>query len=143
MEAEVLYRAKDGRVFNDAMECEKYERTIGIVPGSIGHLVSMLEDIPGDYCINLTVLFYDHSKQRPSMHIFHSTNNSDPDDALSFEKNHIFFVKEAVCRLKELPQDFQCEYLGYTCKSLDGNIDSRMLANSNPIVIDNINKLNH
>ena len=44
MEVEkIIYKAKDGRLFYDPLECEDYEKTIGILPGSVGDLINELE----------------------------------------------------------------------------------------------------
>ena len=39
----IYYKAKDGRLFTDPIECEEYEKTIGIISGSIGDLIRELE----------------------------------------------------------------------------------------------------
>lgn len=38
----IFYKAKDGRIFTDPLACEEYEKTIGIVKGSVG---AMLLDV--------------------------------------------------------------------------------------------------
>ena len=38
----IFYKAKDGRIFTDPLECEQYEKTIGILKGSVA---AMLQDI--------------------------------------------------------------------------------------------------
>lgn len=40
----IFYKAKDGRVFTDPLECEEYEKTIGIVKGSAAHIIQILEE---------------------------------------------------------------------------------------------------
>lgn len=48
--ASITYRAKDGKLFLDPLECEEYEKTIGILPGSVGALIQDLEKLePSDY----------------------------------------------------------------------------------------------
>ena len=39
----IYYKAKDGRIFKDPLECEEYEKTIGILGGSVGELINELE----------------------------------------------------------------------------------------------------
>lgn len=41
--ATIIYKAKDGRTFTDPLECEEYEKTLGILPNSVGYLVQLLE----------------------------------------------------------------------------------------------------
>lgn len=40
----ILYRAKDGRIFEDPMKCEEYEKTIGILSGSCADVIRYLEE---------------------------------------------------------------------------------------------------
>lgn len=40
----IFYRAKDGRIFTDPLTCEEYEKTIGILKGSIGALLLDIEN---------------------------------------------------------------------------------------------------
>lgn len=39
----IIYKAKDGRIFYDPIECEEYEKTIGVLPGSIGDFLNELD----------------------------------------------------------------------------------------------------
>lgn len=41
--ATIYYKAKDGRLFTDPLKCEEYEKTIGILDGSVGALIEALE----------------------------------------------------------------------------------------------------
>ena len=46
----IFYKAKDGRIFTDPLKCEEYEKTIGILPGSVGDLIRELEKLnPAEY----------------------------------------------------------------------------------------------
>lgn len=49
--AQIYYKAKDGRMFTDPLECEDYEKSIGIIPGSVGDLVKALERLNPEYYI--------------------------------------------------------------------------------------------
>ena len=42
MEILTKYMAKDGKMFNDPLECEEYEKGLGIVPGSVADIISYL-----------------------------------------------------------------------------------------------------
>lgn len=42
MEAEITYIAKDGKRFADALQCEEYEKTIGIIPNTVADLILTL-----------------------------------------------------------------------------------------------------
>ena len=39
----IIYKAKDGRIFYDPLKCEEYEKTLGILPGSVAQLISEME----------------------------------------------------------------------------------------------------
>lgn len=55
--ASIIYKAKDGRLFHDPLECEEYEKTIGILPGSVGALIKSLEELsPTDYIMGMVIV---------------------------------------------------------------------------------------
>lgn len=39
----IIYKAKDGRTFFDPIQCQEYEKKIGIIEGSVGDLISRME----------------------------------------------------------------------------------------------------
>jgi hypothetical protein len=53
--ATIYYKAKDGRLFTDPLKCEEYEKTIGILHGSVGELIANLEKLDPDTYIFGTV----------------------------------------------------------------------------------------
>lgn len=40
----IFYRAKDGRIFEDPLKCEEYEKSIGIISGSCADFIRYLEE---------------------------------------------------------------------------------------------------
>ena len=56
--AEIYYKAKDGKMFTDPLECENYEKTIGVVAGSVGDLIRTLEKEakPTDYVLGIVMV---------------------------------------------------------------------------------------
>ena len=55
--ATIIYKAKDGRTFTDPLECEEYEKTLGILPNSVGNLVQLLEKRnPNDYIFGIVLI---------------------------------------------------------------------------------------
>lgn len=55
--ANIIYRAKDGKLFYDPLECEEYEKTIGILPGTVGALIKILEELdPNDYILGIVLV---------------------------------------------------------------------------------------
>lgn len=56
--AEIYYKAKDGKIFLDPLECEEYEKKIGILDGSVGDLIHTLEKVaqPKDYIFGIALV---------------------------------------------------------------------------------------
>ena len=40
----IYYRAKDGKLFTDPLECENYEKKLGVIPGSVADIISYLNE---------------------------------------------------------------------------------------------------
>lgn len=40
----IYYRAKDGKIFTDPLECENYEKKLGVIPGSVADIISYLNE---------------------------------------------------------------------------------------------------
>lgn len=60
--ASIIYKAKDGRLFHDPLECEEYEKTIGILPGTVGALIKSLEELdPNDYILGIVLVMEENS----------------------------------------------------------------------------------
>lgn len=114
--ATIIYKAKDGRTFTDPLKCEEYEKMLGIIPGSIGELVKILEDKNPDYQVCLMVMWWDEEK-KIQMEPYLSVKIADDDDALAFEKDRIVKVKTALKYLRKLPQDAQAQWMGWVTES--------------------------
>ena len=55
--ASIIYKAKDGKIFFDPLQCEEYEKTIGILPGTVGALIAELEKLePTKYVFGLVLV---------------------------------------------------------------------------------------
>lgn len=55
--ATIIYKAKDGRTFTDPLACEEYEKTLGVIPGSVGDLIQELEKRnPNDYIFGIVFI---------------------------------------------------------------------------------------
>lgn len=67
----IIYKAKDGKLFYDPLECEQYENTIGILPGSIADMVRFVRDNRGNCKYMTGAVFYvwpDGTKTFHSLH---------------------------------------------------------------------------
>lgn len=55
--ASIIYKAKDGRTFTDPLACEEYEKTLGVIPISVGDLIQELEKRnPNDYIFGIVFI---------------------------------------------------------------------------------------
>lgn len=139
--ATIIYKAKDGRTFTDPLKCEEYEKNLGVIPGTIGELVKILEEKNPDYLVCLLVMSWNKEKKQIQMDPFLSVKIADDDDTMAFEKDRIVKVKSALKYLRKLPQDAQAQWMGWTTESFTAEMCS-ITCNSNPRLFDTINN-NH
>ncbi len=134
--AEIYYKAKDGRIFTDPLKCEDYEKTLGIVPGSVGQLVSELEKLDQNYYIFGIILIKDGDKQiiftRHTACVDYLLEDYVNIDNLTQEQRYdTAQIGELVKALKKENQDLPCQFFIIFSE----NIDLRrpgMMANHNP-----------
>ena len=65
MEAEVTYIAKDGKTFKDALQCQEYEKTIGVVPYTVADVILELDKLDDSTYI-FGIVFIRHRKDDSS-----------------------------------------------------------------------------
>lgn len=118
MEIEVNYKAKDGRIFTDPLQCEDYEKKLGVIPGTIGELVQVLEERNPEHLLTMIALYFDKEKG-PQMLLYISMQLADRDDPLSFEKDITVKVGNAVKALKKLPKDTQAQWIGFATETFE------------------------
>ncbi len=124
MEAEVIYKAKDGKKFDDPMECEKYERKLGIKPGTVGFAKETFRNIGMDMYLNgqLAVL---HEKKAVWHHLI--TLNIDDYIEDYVNVNNIAQdkrwmkaqVKVVLKYLEQYNDDDECVYMLTFCRNMD------------------------
>lgn len=132
----IIYKAKDGKTFTDPLKCEEYEKHLGVISGSIGELVKILEDKNPDYQVCLMVMWWDKEKKRIQMEPCLSVKIADDDDA--FEKDRIVKVKSALKYLRKLPQDAQAQWMGWVTESFTAEM-CIAVSSCNPRLFDTIN----
>lgn len=113
----IIYKAKDGRTFTDPLKCEEYEKHLGVINGSIGELVKILEEKNPDYQVCIMVMWWNKEKRQIQMEPYLSVKIADDDDALAFEKDRIVKVKSALKYLRKLSQDAQAQWIGWVTES--------------------------
>lgn len=112
----IYYKAKDGRIFTDPLKCESYEKTIGILPGSVGELINKLEEHDkGEY---VCAIVWINEKDKRSVHVFHTScldlwlgsyvNVNDIDEEQRYMKSTVGGVVEV---LKSIDKDYMCQYM--------------------------------
>jgi hypothetical protein len=134
----IIYKAKDGRTFTDPLKCEEYEKNLGVIPGSIGELIKILEKYSPEHQVCLLVMWWDKEKKKIQMEPLLSVKIADDDDAMAFEKDRIIKVKSALKYLRKLPQDEQAQWMGWVTESFAADMCT-VMANTNPRLFDTIN----
>ena len=111
----IIYKAKDGKIFLDPLECEEYEKNIGVLQGSVGKLVIDLESHdPKEYIYGI-VLVKDGEKMtlhtRCTICVDFMLEDYVNVDNLPEEKRHVTStVGELLLMLKMLDKDLPCQY---------------------------------
>ena len=114
--ASIIYRAKDGRLFHDPLECEEYEKTIGILPGTVGALIKNLEELSlTDYIMGLVVVkeeecccFYRRETVCCDSLLEDFVNVKE----LTKEQRYLYeTVGDFIEELKKTNKDYPCQYM--------------------------------
>lgn len=137
----IIYKAKDGRTFTDPLKCEEYEKMLGVIPGTIGELVKILEGRNPDHQTCLMVMWWNEEKRLTEMEPYLSAKIADNDDPMAFEKDRIVKVKTAINCLKKLPQDAKAQWMGWTTESFAAET-ATITCSCNSSLFDVINKRN-
>lgn len=127
MEVEkIIYKAKDGRLFNDPLECEDYEKSLGVLPNSIGDLINQLEKehVKGDYMTGIIIV--KESNGQTSIYAESTVNIDDKledyvnVENLKEEQRYLTAkVDDVVKFLKKLDKDRPCQYMIVYSKNID------------------------
>ena len=121
MEVEsIIYRAKDGKLFFDPLQCEEYEKTIGILPGTVGALIADLEKLEPSNYIHGIVLVREKDGEKDVSAVYARTTvccDSLLEDYvnvanLTKEQRYIkFTVGNFINELKQTNKDYPCQYM--------------------------------
>ena len=131
----MIYYAKDGTRFDDPIKCAEYERTIGVLSGSIGQLKQTLEPYKDYYVIGLLVVWHN---EHAYYHSFVTYNiESELDEYTDIEElpEEDHYMKCKVSTViqtidKNYDDDDLCEYSFFYSKSLRFNILGYMKINN-------------
>ncbi len=135
MEADVIYRAKDGRTFTDPLKCEDYEKTLGILKGSVGDLVNRLGAFNPDCYVIGIIKVNDGGKgtiyARFTMCLDHYLEDYVNPENLTKEQRYATYTIGGLIRaLREINQDAPCQYMIMFDSDIDFK-DNKIMANWN------------
>lgn len=118
--ANITYRAKDGKLFLDPLECEEYEKTIGILPGSVGALIADLEKLKPTMYIHGVVLVREKEANKDESAIYTRTTMccdsllEDYVNVNNLTEEQRYMSETVGCFIKELKKtnkDYPCQYM--------------------------------
>lgn len=140
MEIDMTYIAKDGRRFRDPLQCEDYEKSLGILPGSVGDLKRRLSLLPQDDYVWALVVVRDKANDRYAYYqavtqcIDEQLEDYVNVESLSEEKRYkLYTVREFSMMLENQNQDAACQYMLFHSPQFQGTNVSAC-ANHNPDV---------
>ena len=127
MEVEkIIYKAKDGRLFYDPLECEDYEKSLDVLPNSIGDLINQLENehVKGGYMTGVVMI--KETNGQTSIYAESTVNIDDKledyvnVENLKEEQRYLTAKVDDVVRfLKTLDKDRPCQYMIVYSKHID------------------------
>lgn len=133
----IYYKAKDGRLFTDPLKCEEYEKTLGIVAGTVAALIVELEKIakPKSYIDGIIYV-----KRPDGQKTIYTPFTICVDDELESFVNVKDLTQEQryeyttmghlIEYLRQLDKDSQCQYMIVWSDDIDFNRPS-IMANHN------------
>lgn len=136
----IIYKAKDGRTFFDPIECEEYEKTIGVLKGSVGELVNELQkNCKEEQYVSGIILVRNVNGTgdiyvRYTGCIDHKLEDYVNVDNLKEEQRYeSATIGELINRLKQLDKDLPCQYTIVYSDYIDMH-DCGIIANYNAAV---------
>lgn len=116
MEVEtIIYKAKDGRRFYDPLECEQYEKTLGVINNSVGNLVQLLEEKdPNKYIFGL-VLIKNSDGYSVNMRATFCVDEKledyvNPNELTKEQRYFIYTIGDLLNSLRKQDQDAPCQW---------------------------------
>ena len=116
--ATIYYKAKDGRIFTDPLECEEYEKTIDIVKGSAADFIRYLEKVykPETYVSGIVYLRTpDGKKNIMTCHTFccdvQLATFVNVDDLAPEQRYIITTIEDVIRFLKKFDKDSPVQYM--------------------------------
>jgi hypothetical protein len=114
----IYYKAKDGRLFTDPLKCEDYEKTIGILPGSVGALIVELDKIGKPKAYIFCIVYVKSPDGVKSIYVRNTTCVDDQLESyvnvkdLTQEQRYQYeTIGDFIKILRKLDKDSQCQYM--------------------------------
>ena len=140
MEIDVTYVAKDGMRFTDALKCQDYEKTLGVIPGSVGDFICQLEKMPQEHYISGSVMVRTKTGKGMSFQSFVSRavdDDIEESDPLFSEKAITTTVAQAIrCITHLYDKDSPIQYICMVCEKVKSE-SGIIMANINRELFDN------
>ena len=114
----IYYKAKDGRLFTDPLKCEDYEKTIGILPGSVAQLINELEKLAKPKAYINGIIYVKLPDGKKTVYTQYTTCLDDQLESyvnvkdLTQEQRYLFTTIYSLIEvLRQLDKDSQCQYM--------------------------------
>ena len=114
----IIYKAKDGRLFDDPLKCEDYEKTVGILPGSVGDLINELEKDDKQNCYMFGVVLVREKNGTGSIYTRYTANIDyrleDYVNVSNLTEEQLYestTIGDFLETLKKLDKDLMCQYM--------------------------------
>lgn len=140
----IYYKAKDGRLFTDPLKCEDYEKTLGILPGSVADLISQMEKLikPESYIFGIVFVRMPDGQKR-----FYVRCTCCVDDQLesfvnvkdlTWEQRYLYETAgDFMETLRRIDKDAPCQYMIVYSGNIDFNSPG-IIANHNKTIWEDI-----
>lgn len=131
----IIYKAKDGRKFTDPLKCEDYEKTLGILKGSVGDLINKLGAFNPDCYIVGIIKVNDGGKGtiygRFTMCLDHYLEDYvNPENLTEEQRYATCTIRGLINDLSKTNKDAPCQYMIMFSSGVDFK-DNKMIANWN------------
>lgn len=133
----IYYKAKDGRLFTDPLKCEEYEKTIGILPGSVGALIVELEKIGNPKSYIDGIIYVKHPDGKKTIFTPYTICVDDQlesfvniKDLTQEQRYQYTTIGRLIEFFRQLNKDSQCQYMIVWSDDIDFNKPS-IMANHN------------
>ena len=123
----IYYKAKDGRLFTDPLKCEAYEKTLGVIPNSVGNLINLLKDHkPEEYINGIVMVKHPDGKCGIYMRATCCVDDKlesfvNVKDLTPEQRYSCTTVGDLIYELEQTDKDWPCQYMIVYSANIDMN----------------------